>query len=195
MTAPQRVKISGDLFHRQVPTCAVPVAFPSRYHNAYRAVRPRVRAVDLYREHLARNPELVERARLELAGKDLACWCPLDEPCHADVLLEIVNGGEAVAHDHHPQPGAGRVATTGATTTTGRSPAMTEYETAPSYKHDYNYDEDWDRGRLDAQDDYDVDGQKPEPIGPDNDEPFVPGEKKSRGWIDGWNYAVAHDFD
>ncbi len=27
----------------------------------------------------------------ELRGKDLACWCPLDEPCHADVLLEIAN--------------------------------------------------------------------------------------------------------
>jgi hypothetical protein len=32
-------------------------------------------------------------ARLELAGRDLACWCPLDEPCHADVLLQIANGG------------------------------------------------------------------------------------------------------
>ena len=28
-----------------------------------------------------------------LAGRDLACWCPLDEPCHADVLLELANGG------------------------------------------------------------------------------------------------------
>ena len=27
----------------------------------------------------------------ELRGKDLACWCPLDEPCHADVLLELAN--------------------------------------------------------------------------------------------------------
>ena len=27
----------------------------------------------------------------DLAGKDLACWCPLDQPCHADVLLEIAN--------------------------------------------------------------------------------------------------------
>ena len=27
----------------------------------------------------------------ELRGKDLVCWCPLDKPCHADVLLEIVN--------------------------------------------------------------------------------------------------------
>lgn len=21
----------------------------------------------------------------------LACWCPLDSPCHADVLLELAN--------------------------------------------------------------------------------------------------------
>lgn len=28
----------------------------------------------------------------ELRGKNLACWCPLDKPCHADVLLELANG-------------------------------------------------------------------------------------------------------
>lgn len=28
----------------------------------------------------------------ELAGRDLACWCPLDQPCHADALLELANG-------------------------------------------------------------------------------------------------------
>ena len=27
----------------------------------------------------------------ELRGHDLACWCPLGQPCHADVLLEIAN--------------------------------------------------------------------------------------------------------
>ena len=27
----------------------------------------------------------------ELRGKDLACWCGLDQPCHADVLLELAN--------------------------------------------------------------------------------------------------------
>lgn len=31
--------------------------------------------------------------RAELAGHDLACWCPLDQACHADVLLELANGG------------------------------------------------------------------------------------------------------
>lgn len=30
----------------------------------------------------------------ELRGKDLACWCPLDQPCHADVLLELANPEE-----------------------------------------------------------------------------------------------------
>ena len=27
----------------------------------------------------------------ELRGKNLACWCKLDAPCHADVLLELAN--------------------------------------------------------------------------------------------------------
>ena len=27
----------------------------------------------------------------EIRGRDLACWCPLDRPCHADILLELAN--------------------------------------------------------------------------------------------------------
>ena len=34
--------------------------------------------------------KLVE-ALPRLRGKDLACWCRLDQPCHADVLLELAN--------------------------------------------------------------------------------------------------------
>jgi hypothetical protein len=30
-------------------------------------------------------------AVMQLRGHDLACWCPLDQPCHADVLLEVAN--------------------------------------------------------------------------------------------------------
>lgn len=26
-----------------------------------------------------------------LRGKQLGCWCPLDRPCHADVLAELAN--------------------------------------------------------------------------------------------------------
>lgn len=46
-------------------------------------------AVAWYREwaRLALEPDKV----LLLRGLDLACWCPLDQPCHADVLLEIAN--------------------------------------------------------------------------------------------------------
>jgi len=29
--------------------------------------------------------------KAQLGGRNLACWCPLDRPCHADVLLEIAN--------------------------------------------------------------------------------------------------------
>lgn len=33
-----------------------------------------------------------EQAVLKLRGKNLACWCSLDQPCHADILLRIANG-------------------------------------------------------------------------------------------------------
>ena len=33
----------------------------------------------------------IEASIAELRGKQLACWCPLDKPCHADVLCEIAN--------------------------------------------------------------------------------------------------------
>lgn len=37
--------------------------------------------------------ELKDRPHLldPLIGKDLACWCPLDKPCHADILLKFLS--------------------------------------------------------------------------------------------------------
>lgn len=32
--------------------------------------------------------KMARRDRRHLRGKNLACWCPLTAPCHADVLLE-----------------------------------------------------------------------------------------------------------
>lgn len=34
---------------------------------------------------------IAQRAREELRGKNLACWCSPERACHADVLLEIAN--------------------------------------------------------------------------------------------------------
>lgn len=38
----------------------------------------------------------LEEARRELKGKNLMCWCRLDQLCHADTLLILVNS-EALA--------------------------------------------------------------------------------------------------
>lgn len=46
---------------------------------------------DLVAFGLAASPTEIRR---ELAGKDLACWCSLESPCHADVLLAIAAGEE-----------------------------------------------------------------------------------------------------
>lgn len=55
----------------------------------------RAAAVEAFR-HWIYAPEqaaLRERIRRELKGLHLACFCPLGEPCHADVLLTIANDG------------------------------------------------------------------------------------------------------
>jgi len=48
-------------------------------------------AVDLFRAWVLCRPAQIEEYREQLAGHDLACWCLLDQPCHADVLLEVAN--------------------------------------------------------------------------------------------------------
>jgi hypothetical protein len=71
---------------------------PSRWGNPFRvgldAATP-AEAVALFREHLNQHPDLVELGRRELRGFDLGCTCPLDQPCHADVWLELANAPAA----------------------------------------------------------------------------------------------------
>jgi hypothetical protein len=33
----------------------------------------------------------INEIRKALRDRELVCWCPLDQPCHADVLLELAN--------------------------------------------------------------------------------------------------------
>jgi hypothetical protein len=50
--------------------------------------------VGMFRRDIERETAAitVDEIRRDLAGRDLACWCPLDSPCHADVLLAISRG-------------------------------------------------------------------------------------------------------
>lgn len=63
-------------------------------------VRSAQQAVTLYRRDMAFWAEdhwdSYEAAMDGLAGHDLACWCPLNRPCHVDVLLELANRGGSV---------------------------------------------------------------------------------------------------
>lgn len=47
------------------------------------------RAVDGFRRDIADGRFTADLAPLR--GKNLACWCPIGSPCHADVLLELAN--------------------------------------------------------------------------------------------------------
>lgn len=92
-----RVRVSGDLYHPVVPPDAIYVGRQgfglrrSPWANPFGArTHGRGEALRLYRQWLHDRPELIERAQRELAGRPLACWCPLDVDCHADILLEVI---------------------------------------------------------------------------------------------------------
>jgi len=96
----QRRRIAGW----RMPAGAKYVGRPSKWGNPYgvSGETTAADAVELFRDMLNRAPQgdgqwgrtgetVFDTIRRELAGSDLACWCPLDQPCHTDVLLEIAN--------------------------------------------------------------------------------------------------------
>lgn len=53
-------------------------------------VSTRAEAIEKFREWFLSQPELVAKAKRELKGKILGCWCkPM--PCHGDVIAEIID--------------------------------------------------------------------------------------------------------
>jgi hypothetical protein len=112
MTAPVRIQRRRTTGWRMPPN-TVYVGRPSRYANPWAIRRTRLQwivqdtvrnwfpsndrvarrfAVWRFRRWLLTSAFARRRMRIdELRGKNLACWCPLDRPCHADVLLELAN--------------------------------------------------------------------------------------------------------
>lgn len=109
---PRRIQLRRSKGWRK-PEGAVVVARPSKWGNPFKvggtygnhpsqSDHPMTRdeVVALYRRWIDRGIagyDFEARVRSELGGRDLACWCPLEDehgnrvPCHADVLLEIAN--------------------------------------------------------------------------------------------------------
>jgi len=110
---PVRVRLSRKKGWK-LPPNTVSVARPGRWGNPFSVVpdaepgtpvgngrgkqyiaMPSIpQAVAAFRRWVETDPagrKLAEEAREQLRGKNLACWCPLDGPCHAEVLLDIAN--------------------------------------------------------------------------------------------------------
>jgi hypothetical protein len=81
----------------RMPDNAIYVGRPTKWGNPFvmQDKETREDVVQAYANLI--DPATATLIRQELRGKDLACWCPLDQPCHADVLLEIANS-DSVRH-------------------------------------------------------------------------------------------------
>jgi hypothetical protein len=102
MSAPKRIQRKRTKGWR-MPADAVYVGRPTRWGNPFRegdydgarfmgiSRAEAVAKFDKWMERLRWDLPELAALRRELGGKDLACWCPLDKPCHADVLLRLAN--------------------------------------------------------------------------------------------------------
>jgi uncharacterized protein DUF4326 len=96
MSAPQRIQRKRTKGWK-MPANTVYVGRPSQWGNPYSAEQwggSVSEAVSAYERYVLANQGSAERFRMplhELKGKNLSCWCTLDQLCHADVLLRIAN--------------------------------------------------------------------------------------------------------
>jgi Domain of unknown function (DUF4326) len=74
---------------------AVSVGRPGRWGNPFRitAARSAEAAVNAFHAALLAGELGFGAAEVKalLGGRNLACWCAPDAPCHADILLDIAN--------------------------------------------------------------------------------------------------------
>lgn len=67
----------------------------AKFSYEVRTVLDATDAVRLFKAYIRDNWWYdTKSVRRDLAGRDLMCWCAPGGPCHADVLLEIANGGD-----------------------------------------------------------------------------------------------------
>jgi Domain of unknown function (DUF4326) len=89
---PQRIQRQRRKGWR-LPANTVCVTRPSRWGNPFKIGKDgdRAQVIHLFetyaRDRMAGEPGWLEALR----GKDLACWCPPGEACHADMLLRLAN--------------------------------------------------------------------------------------------------------
>lgn len=96
--APRRVQLSRKRGWR-MPENTVKVDRSTNYGNPFLPVTDGSldQCIALFRDYAERVAVAAPEWLDELRGKNLACWCKLGAPCHADVLLELANSRAVAA--------------------------------------------------------------------------------------------------
>lgn len=77
----------------RMPANTVYVGRPTFYGNCFHGstAADRDLAVKAYSKLMSKHSDTRDQIVKDLRGKNLACLCALEQPCHADVLLELAN--------------------------------------------------------------------------------------------------------
>jgi hypothetical protein len=87
----QRKRTKGWRMPENTVYVGRPTPFGNPFHVGLYRNFTAADAVASFEKGLEMDFRLVDKIKKELKGKNLSCFCPLDKPCHADVLLKIAN--------------------------------------------------------------------------------------------------------
>lgn len=110
------IRIQRSRQHKQVSPNGFPIKYvgrPTKWGNPYKVVGrdgvwfvvdgeepvatfdTKIDAIhcclEIFKEHFVHEHNSGRLNLYDLRGYNLSCWCPLDEPCHVDVLFKLLN--------------------------------------------------------------------------------------------------------
>ena len=89
------VRLQRSRKHKQISPNGLPIVYvgrPSKWGNPFKVVGEDAIAccLEKYKEYILHEHDLGIKNIADLIGKNLSCWCAIDQLCHADILLELV---------------------------------------------------------------------------------------------------------
>ena len=94
------VRLQRSRQHKQVSPNGLPIVYvgrPGKWGNPFKEdVWGREQALINYRDFLETCIKTKSVKLEDLKGKNLSCWCSSKEKCHADILLEYVEGRHCI---------------------------------------------------------------------------------------------------
>jgi hypothetical protein len=83
--------VIGGHYKLGTPGTAMTYIRAYEWEPGYTTLKTKEECIEWYEKYLELSPTMTKRIKEELRDKNVACFCPLDQPCYGDIILRIAN--------------------------------------------------------------------------------------------------------